>query len=211
MDVFSPTVLRYLENLVPPRPVELHRMESDAAETKFPIIGPALGQFCYLVARMIQARRVFEMGSGYGYSTAWLALAVEENGGGTVFHTVWDEALSQRARAHLQALGLAGLVQFEVRESVAALREAQGPFDLIFSDINKEGYLDSLPVVAEKLRPGGVLLVDNILWYGRIFNGTDRSPATEIIRQFTLAVMQDPGWTASIIPIRDGILMAMKK
>src|SRR3990170_6502894 len=105
---------RYLESLVPPRAGELVEMEAEARRTGFPIIRPPCGHFCYLVARLIGARQVFEMGSGYGYSTAWFARAVQENGGGRVVHTVWDEGLSQQARAHLTALGYADTVDFRV-------------------------------------------------------------------------------------------------
>lgn len=204
-------LMHYLDYLVPPRPPEMEAMEAYAAETGFPIIGPASGYFCYQIARMVQARSVFELGSGYGYSTAWFARAVQENGGGTVYHTVWDADLSQRARKHLAALGYGETVHFHVGEAVQALRESEGPFDLIFNDINKEGYPGSLPVIAEKLRPGGVLLVDNLLWSGRIFNGEDHSADSQAIRAFTLAVSRDPGWIVSIVPIRDGILVATRK
>src|SRR5512133_108772 len=97
----------YLDALVPQRAREMRAMEDYAKETDFPIVGPASGQFCYLIARLIGARSVFELGSGYGYSTAWFAKAVKENGGGTVHHTVWDEDLSKRAQNHLSLLGLA--------------------------------------------------------------------------------------------------------
>src|ERR687889_1574256 len=105
MDIIAPEISRYLDKLVPARPAELLDMERIAESTKFPIIGPASGNLCYLVARLIGARRVFELGSGYGYSTAWFARAVRENGGGEVHHVVWDEELSDRARSHLSALG----------------------------------------------------------------------------------------------------------
>ncbi len=128
---------------------------------------------------MIGARRVFELGSGFGYSTAWFARAVTENGGGEVYHVVWDEELSRQAQTHLAVLGYNGIVRYHVGEAVQTLRETAGPFDLIFNDINKEDYADSLPVIAGKLRPGGVLIVDNMLWHGRIFDGKDKTPATE--------------------------------
>ncbi|HEX9019513.1 MAG TPA: class I SAM-dependent methyltransferase, partial [Anaerolineaceae bacterium] len=151
----------YLNSIVPPRAAELQSMEKIASETDFPIVGPASGQFCYLIARLIGARRVFELGSGYGYSTAWFARAVTENGGGKVYHVVWSEDLSQRARIHLGALGFAnGTVEYHVAEAVQTLRDTPGPFDLIFNDIEKHGYPESLPVIYEKLRPGGVLIVD---------------------------------------------------
>ena len=88
-------ITRYLDGLVPPRPPEMQAMEDRAQRTGFPIVGPASGYLCYQIARMINARSVFEMGSGYGYSTAWFARAVQENGGGIVYHVVWNESLSQ--------------------------------------------------------------------------------------------------------------------
>jgi caffeoyl-CoA O-methyltransferase len=212
----------YLDNLVPPRPPEMQAMEAYAQQTNFPIIGPSSGYFCYQIARMIGARRVFELGSGYGYSTAWFAQAVRENlrnpdqgsGGaeaGMVHHVVWDEQLSQKARGHLGALGFGDLVQYHVGEAVQALRAATGPFDLIFNDIDKHGYPDSLPVIAEKLRPGGALIIDNMLWHGAIFDSSDNSPATQGVREFTRLITGDPGWIASLVPLRDGMFLAYKK
>lgn len=211
LDLLAPAVRDHLDALVPPRPPEMQAMEAHARETNFPIIGPASGQFCYQLARLVGARRVFELGSGFGYSTAWFARAVKENGGGEVHHVVWDEELSRRARGHLAALGYRDLVRYHVSEAVQALRETDGPFDLIFNDIDKRGYPDSFPVIAEKLRPGGVLIVDNLLWSGRIFDDADTSPDTEGVRELTRLVTRDAGWIASIVPIRDGLLVAMKR
>jgi caffeoyl-CoA O-methyltransferase len=183
-------------------------MEAEAERTNFPIIGPAAGYFCYLMTRLIGARSVFELGSGFGYSTAWFARAVRENGGGTVYHTVWDEKLSRRAQGHLAALGLSDLVTFRVGEAVGALREAEGQFDLIFNDIDKGGYAASLPAIKSRLRKDGVLIVDNLLWSGRIFDESDTSTSTAGIRELTRLVTSDPDWVASIVPIRDGLLVA---
>ena len=200
----------YLDKLVPARPPELAAMEAYAKEVGFPIIGPASGQLCYQIARMIGARRIFELGSGYGYSTAWFARAVQENGGGEVHHVVWDEALSQRARAHLGALGYDSIIRYHVAEAVETLRATDGPFDVIFNDIDKHGYPDSLPVIAEKLRPGGVLIIDNMLWSGAIFDDADLSPSTVGVREFTRLITTDPRWVTSLVPIRDGVIVAYK-
>lgn len=201
----------YLRSLVPARPAELQAMEAYAEEHRFPIIGPVSGNICYQIARMIGARRIFELGSGYGYSTAWFAQAVRENGGGEVHHVVWDEDLSNRARGHLERLGLDDLIHYHVSEAVQALREATGPFDLIFNDINKEGYPAAFPVIAEKLRPGGVLIVDNTIWSGRVFDPEDRSASAEAIREFTRQIATDPGWITSIVPVGDGLLVGYKR
>jgi predicted O-methyltransferase YrrM len=201
----------YLAALIPPREKELQEMEAIAAKDGFPIIGPVCGYYCYQLARMIQAKSVFELGSGYGYSTAWFAKAIRENGGGVVHHTVWDEELSRRARRHLAELGSAHLVQFHVSEAVEALKRTEGPFDIIFNDIDKEAYPASLPVIKEKLRGGGLLIIDNMLWSGRIFDKKDESPATRGVREFTRLITSDPDWIVSLAPMRDGMIVAYKK
>ena len=205
------SVQEYLTGLVPRREPEMMAMEKIAAKTGFPIIGPAAGNYCYQVARMIGARSIFEMGSGYGYSTAWFARAVKENGGGVVHHVVWDLKLSEMAVGHLTTLGLDGQVQFHVAEAVATLNEVPGPFDLIFNDIEKQDYPASLPLIKEKLRPGGILIIDNMLWSGRIFEHRDRSKATQGIRDFTRTITTDPDWIVTLSPIRDGLIVAYRK
>jgi len=209
-DAIQDPLQGYLDGLVPTRPAELVTMEADASASGFPIIGPACGHLCYQIARMTGARRIFELGSGFGYSTAWFARAVRENGGGEVHHTVWDPDLSARARGHLQALALADLVHFHVSEAVAALSTRTDQFDLVFSDIDKEGYPGSLPVIEERLRPGGVLIVDNLLWGNRIFDPAQTDAATEGVRELTRMVTASPRWISSILPIRDGLLLAYK-
>ena len=211
MNVLDPAIASYLDGLVPERPTELRDMERVAEETKFPIIGAASGQLCYLITRMIGARRVFEMGSGYGYSTAWFAKAVRENGGGEVHHVVWDADLSNRARKHLERLALSDLVRYHVAEAVETLRATDGPFDVIFNDINKKDYPASIDAILPKLRPGGVLIIDNLLWSGRILDPADQSPDTEGVRAVTRRIMESDDWIASIVPIRDGVLVAYRK
>jgi caffeoyl-CoA O-methyltransferase len=209
-ELISPAVAQYLEALVPARPAEMQRMEAVARETDFPIIGPAAGWFCYQLTRLTGARSVFELGSGFGYSTAWFARAVRENGGGIVHHVVWDEELSRRAREHLRVLGLDDLVTFHVAEAVETLRKQSSRFDLIFNDIDKQGYPAALPVIAQKLRSGGLLITDNALWHGRIFDSTDQTPATAGVREFTRMLQDSADWTATLVPIRDGLSVALK-
>jgi caffeoyl-CoA O-methyltransferase len=211
IELISPPVQDYLRSLIPLRPAELQSMEAEAEEKDFPVIGPVCGHLCYQIALMVAARQVFEMGSGYGYSTAWFAKAVKENGGGIVHHVVWDEGLSLEAQRHIAALGLKDIVQYHVGEAVKSLKEMPGQFDLIFNDIDKHGYPDSLPVIKEKLRSGGVLIIDNMLWYGRIFDNTDRSLDTQGVREFTRLITSDPDWVVSLVPIRDGMIVAYKR
>jgi predicted O-methyltransferase YrrM len=209
--LIDPRVAQHLEQLVPARPEVMVEMEELAEARGFPIIGPAVGHLCYQVARMIGATCIFELGSGFGYSTAWFARAVRENGGGTVHHSVWDEELSRQAREFLSRLGSADLVRFHVGESIDALRNTDGPFDVVFNDIDKQAYPDSLEAIVPKLRSGGVLIVDNLLWHGRIFDLTDDSEPTRGVRELTRRITTDASWISSVVPIRDGVLVAFKR
>lgn len=215
----------WLETLLPARPAEMMRMEEHARVHDFPIIGALSGQVCYVIARILGARRIFELGSGYGYSTAWFAQAITENeadrlaagrAGATpadalpaeLHHCVWDEDLSAQARTHLEALGYSELVDFHVGEAVATLRGMAGPWDIVFMDIDKVGYPDAIPFIEEKLRPGGVLIIDNVLWSGRSWDSSDTEPETVAIRRVTQMLAESPRWSHFIVPVRDGIQVA---
>jgi caffeoyl-CoA O-methyltransferase len=212
----APTILAesidaYLTGLVPEREPELRRMEEHAERIGFPIIGPACGHLCYQIARMTGARRVFELGSGFGYSTAWFARAVRENGGGRVYHVVWDADLSTQARQHLAALGFTDGIEYRVGEAVDILQNTDETLDTVFLDIDKEGYPAALPVLKAKLRPGGVMLADNMFRRGTIVDPKATSTANEGVRTFTRMVVEDPDWISSIVPLRDGLMVAWKK
>jgi predicted O-methyltransferase YrrM len=201
----------YLTTLVPPREPEMRKMEEYAGKNNFPILGPVSGYYCYQLAVMLKAKSIFEMGSGYGYSTAWFAKAVKENGGGIVHHTVWDEKLSQMAVEHLSKLGYGGMIEYHIAEAVETLRKIDGPFDVIFNDIDKEAYPAALPVIKSKLRSGGLLIIDNMIWHGQILDADDHEKTTEAIRRFTHEVTTDSDWVVSLAPLRDGLIVAYKK
>ncbi|MFN3649944.1 MAG: O-methyltransferase [Armatimonadota bacterium] len=210
MPVTYDQITEYHQQLSAHQDPVLLRMEEEARRDQFPIIGPASGKMCYLLARAIGARKVFELGSGYGYSTLWFARAVRENGGGTVHHTVWDEELQRRAKANVEEAGYSDLVRFHLGEAVQTLRETDDTFDIVFNDIDKDGYPASLPVMKQKLRVGGLIIIDNMLWHGRIFDPEDRDATTAGVREFTRLLQEDPDFVFQLIPVRDGIITALR-
>ena len=165
----------------------------------------------YLLTRLRGARRVFEMGSGFGYSTAWFAMGVRDNGGGEVTHVVWDEALSHSARGYLGRLGLDGIVRYRVGEAVAELGRTDGTFEIIFNDINKKGYPASFPVIKSHLAPGGLMIVDNMLWSGRVLDASTADPDTAGVRELTRTVFSDPEFASVLVPLRDGVVLAVRR
>jgi len=212
MNIVDPEIERYLTGLYAQRYDDALRreLEQRAADEDFPIIGPLVGAECYRQARAIGARRVFELGSGFGYSTLWFAAAVRDNGGGNVVHTVWEAALSQQARAYLERAGLADLVRFEVGEAVATLRADAGQYDIVFMDIDKHGYPGALPAIKQQLRVGGLLVVDNLLWHGRMLDPEKTDRDTAGVRELTRLIFADPDFAPTINPLRDGFLLASR-
>lgn len=211
-------VQNYLPSLLLARETVMLEMEKYAQEKNFPIIGPAVGQFCYQIAHMIGAQQIFEMGSGFGYSTAWFARALKERyeiipgEPGVVHHVVWEDELSKQAQRYLKRLEYQKHVEYHVGEAIQLLEKFEDDtFDLIFCDIDKEAYPKALPVIKDKLHPTGILIIDNMLWNGRIFDDEDSSPSTEGVREFTRIITADPDWIVSLLPIRDGVILAYKK
>ena len=209
--MYHPQLPGYLESLVPARDTIMQEMEAYAREVNFPIIGIPGGYFLYQLARMLKATQIFELGSGYGYSTAWFARAVQENGGGTVHHVVWDDDLSAKARGYLGRLGYDGIVEYHVGEATGALKQTGGTYDILFNDIDKHMYPASMPIIKQTLRPGGALVIDNMLWHGAIFDPENHTPDNEGVQEVTRLLTTDPEFISTLIPLRDGMIVAYRK
>jgi predicted O-methyltransferase YrrM len=198
----------YMTELLPARHPVIVKMEEEARTRNIPIVGPAVATLLSVLARSIGARRVFELGSAIGYSTAFFAGAVGPEG--RVFYTDGSEKNAREARGNLERLGLADRVEMRVGEAVGLLEAASGNFDLIFIDIDKEGYPAALEAAAPRVRPGGYLLADNVLWSGRVVDDSARDPATEGIREFNRRLFARPDFSSVILPLRDGVAIARK-
>ena len=136
MPIMNPFIDDYLHSVIPEREEVVAEMEALAAERGFPIIGPLCGRLCYQQALIVGAKSVFEMGSGFGYSTYWFAKAVGPEG--SVIHTDGSQDNSNAAKGYLERAGLKDRVTFEVGNANDIIERYDGPFDVIFCDIDKE-------------------------------------------------------------------------
>lgn len=209
MDFIDGAVAAYMRKLCDryDEPVLLE-MEQLAEERSFPIVGRVVGGTLDLLARSIRARRIFEMGSGYGFSSYWFARAVGETG--EVFLTDTDPANAKLAEGFLTRAAVWGRCHFLVEEGVAALAAAEGEFDVVYNDIDKEGYPEAWAVARTKVGPGGMYICDNVLWSGRVARDDDHSASTVAIREHNEAVFADTDFIATIVPTRDGVLTALR-
>lgn len=205
--ITAPEVNDYLQRVNPPSDPLIIEMERSGRDRGFPIIGPQVGRLCELLARSIGARSVYEMGSGFGYSTWWFSRAVGESG--SVVHTDGSEQLSGEAREWMARAGVADRVRFEVGDARELIAGEDGPFDVIFCDIDKEGYPEALELARPRLRKGGLLIVDNTIWSGRVAM-PDPDETTVAIQQFNDAAAAAPDLLTVILPLRDGVSVSLK-
>ena len=213
MDITAPAVEDYIRGLLwrHDEPVLLE-MEAEAKERGFPIVGRMVGVVLELLARSIGARRVIELGSGYGYSGYWFARAVGE--GGEVHLTDGDPDNERKARDYLGRAGLWERVRYTVGDAIATLQATDGEFDVIFSDIDKGDYPRAWEVARERVRVGGLYVCDNALRAGgvdAVSRSDDRGRGWgAAVDDHNRAVAADERYLTTLLPIRDGDLVALR-
>lgn len=186
-------------------------MESRARQDGFPIVGRATGRYLELAARSIGARRVMELGSGYGYSAYWFARAVGPDG--EVICTDADPGNARLAAGYLRQAGTWDRVRYRIGDALSGLAAETGEFDIVYCDVDKDGYPDCWRASRDRIRVGGMWLCDNVIWDGRVATATDRADLTaetSAIREHNRLIAEDDRYVASIVPIRDGVMAALR-
>lgn len=209
----NPAIESYMRELLnkTDHPV-LTAMENLARERNFPIVDRLVGAFLETQARSINAKRVFEFGSGYGYSAYWFAKAVGKEG--KVICTDGDPLNKEKAEQFLSSAGLWDTVDFRTGMAQSIFAQTDGLFDICYNDVDKGDYPEVWQMAKGRIRPGGLYIADNVLWHGRVALAEyeDIVPGwTEAIREHNEQIFADPGFDAYINPTRDGVIVARKK
>jgi predicted O-methyltransferase YrrM len=207
--IVEPRIEAYIDSLgAQPDPV-LAAMEALAERRHFPIVGRHLGSLLSLFAHSVGARRVLELGSGYGYSALWFARALPDDGK----VTCTDHSSDNRdlALGYFRTAGMEKRVEFHVGDALAIAREQKPGFDIVFNDIDKEAYVASVQLAVSLLRPGGLFITDNTLWKGKVAEDDASDAMTEAVRAFNKLVFSRPDVEAVILPVRDGVTVCRRK
>ena len=199
----------YLYSMLPNRSEVLTEMEGYAAAHNVPIVGPAVGRVLQQLAMMIDAKTVFELGSAIGYSTIWWAHAVGEKG--QVIYTDGDRKNAERARSYFTRARVSNRVTLHTGDALEFLSEQTQEFDIIFNDVDKEDYPRVLRLVAPRLRKGGLFVTDNVLWSGRVARKNPAEASTKAILEFNRRLYDSSDFYTTILPLRDGLAVAVKK
>jgi caffeoyl-CoA O-methyltransferase len=209
----DPSIERYMAGLTgrTDHPV-LTEMELLAAQNNFPIVGRLVGVFLEALAKSINARRIFEFGSGYGYSAYWFAKAVGADG--KVICTEGNPDNQDKAEHYLRRAGLLERVDFHVGFAQTVFAATDGDFDICYNDVDKGDYPEVWHMAKQRIRPGGLYIADNVLWHGRVAvdEYVDVVPGwTEAIKEHNALIFADPDFDSFINPTRDGVLVARRK
>jgi predicted O-methyltransferase YrrM len=199
----------YLYSMLPKRDEVLAEMEDYASEHNIPIVGPAVARVLQQLALMINARTVFELGSAIGYSTIWWAQVVGEKG--RVIYTDGDPKNTERARRYFDRAGVSNRITLHTGDALEFLSEQKQQYDIIFNDVDKEDYPRVLRLVSPRLRKGGLFITDNVLWSGRVAEKNPKERQTTAILEFNRSLYNSTDFYTTILPIRDGLAVALKK
>lgn len=209
MDIVDPAIDRYLHEWANPQDPVLREMEVLAAERAFPIVGPQVGSLLHLLARTVGARRVIELGSGFGYSAYWFARAVGP--AGMVILTEESEERAEEAAAFLERGGMKDRVEIVVGDSLEIIERLEGPFDIIFNDVDKESYPQVLGKAVRALRPGGLFISDNMLWFGSVLDRQPEQDTARGVKELTRMLFESERFDTVLIPLRDGVTVSRFK
>lgn len=204
--IANPDIEQYMHGLLPPRDEVLSEMEAYAAEHDVPIVGPAVGRFLTSLVMMTRAKRIFELGSAIGYSTIWFARAAGTDA--EVHYTDGSEANAERARGYFERAGVASRIHVHVGDALSALAATPGTFDVIFNDVDKDGYPAVFDAVPDRIKPGGLFITDNTLWHARVLE--PKAATDHAVCNFNQSLFRSPHFYTAQIPLRDGVSVAIR-
>jgi caffeoyl-CoA O-methyltransferase len=208
MDIVNPHIVDYLLNVTPDRDDVLEEMEQNALARNFPIIGPLVGRLLFVLAQTARAERILELGSGFGYSAYWFAKSMGKEG--RVICTDGNPDNAEQAGLYFHRGRIAPKVSFLVGDALKLIDEVEGQFDIIFNDIDKHQYPKAFRKAVPRLRKGGLLISDNVLWSGKVLNQKPDSDTAGILTYNRLIYSSKELFT-TIIPLRDGLSVSIKR
>jgi predicted O-methyltransferase YrrM len=206
-NILTPAVEKYLAEVVPPRDAVVADMERYAREHNVPIIGPECGRLLYLLTQISGAKRIFEMGSAIGYSAVWFARAAGPQA--EVYFTDSDPKNVDLAKENFRKAGLTDRVHILLGDAVELIDTVSGEFDIILIDVFKRQYPAALKKSLPRLKHGGLVIADNVLWSGKVTEPA-KDDDTRGVVEFNKMVYSSSELFPVIVPLRDGVAVCCK-
>ncbi|MFA9501348.1 O-methyltransferase [Natrinema sp. H-ect1] len=217
-DVLSDEIARFVRAVGPDPDETLLEMDEYAAAEGFPHVGPEVGAFLRLLARLTDSERVFEFGSGYGYSAYWFAEALPADG--EIVLTEVDEAELDLAREYMAAGGYDGIATYELGDAMETIDRYDGPFDVVLIDHQKERYADAFAAVRDEIPVGGVIVADNAITASVVAfddllawaegDAVETNDHTQGVIDYLETVRADPSFETIVVPLGEGITVSYR-
>ena len=220
MTALTDEVARFVLATAPDPDETLIEMDERATAEGFPHVGPEVGPVLRVLARMVGARRIFEFGSGYGYSAYWLAEALPADG--EIVLTEIDDDQLALAREYMESGGYDDRARYELGDALEAVEDYDGPLDVVLIDHEKERYVEAFEAVRSKVPVGGVVVADNAMYASpiqsekllEILEGGDPSgelnEATRGVAAYIERVRGDPDFETVALPLGEGIAVSYR-
>jgi caffeoyl-CoA O-methyltransferase len=214
MEFLSAALSQYIESHTSPEPPVLQELNRD---TQAHVLRPRMlsghlqGRLLSLFSHMLRPMNVLEIGTYTGYSALCLAEGVQP--GGKVYTIDINEELEARVRAYVEKAGAKDVIEFRIGNALDIIPSLEVTFDLVFIDADKINYQHYYNMVFDKVRPGGIIIADNVLWSGKVVADTIKKgdAETHAILAFNAAIQQDERVENILLPVRDGLMIARKK
>ena len=212
-EIVPDAVERYLSGLNRHVDTVLAEMAREGKEQELPLVDAEVGALLQVLARAVNARRLLEIGTAIGYSGTWLARALPP--GGMLLTMEINPERARVARANFERAGVADRTSVIVGDAKRMLAKVSGPFDLIFQDGDKLQYEPMLDRLVDLLRPGGLLVTDNVLWDGEVVPGFIAKPQRDArdaaaIAAYNERINSHPRLMTTTVPLRDGLAIAVR-
>lgn len=211
MEILNEALQAYLENHLDPEPDHLQKINR---ETYSKVLRPHMlsghyqGRVLSMLSKLIQPKRILEIGTFTGYATICLAEGLDQEG--LIYTIDNNQELEDLQRKNFEASSFAANIRLHIGQAIEIIPTLDEVFDLVFIDADKKNNYHYLELVLNKVRSGGLILVDNVLWKGKVF-AADKDPDTEVIRNFNARVTGNHRIEKLILPLRDGLMLLRKK
>ena len=207
MQILNEEIEEYLSGITEVDDPVYREMEEYGKSNDFPIVGHVVGRLLMLMAKSINAKRIFELGSGFGYSAVWFLRAIPEDG--EIICTDRSPDNIARAKAYFERVNGGNRIRYLQGDALESMEKTEGFFDIVFLDIDKKEYPKAYNLIMPRLRTGGLLITDNTLWQGKVAE-PDPDETTKAVKVFNEMIFGKKEVISSIIPIRDGVSVSLK-
>ena len=213
MEILPRDLQQYLESHCDPEPPELQKINR---ETYLKVLQPHMlsghyqGRLLSMLGKLMQPRRILEIGTFTGYATICLAESLTDDG---IIHTIEvNRELEEMLNQHFASTNVEKKIRQHFGPAAQIIVQLEeNNFDIVFIDADKKNNLQYYQLVFEKVRPGGLIIIDNVLWKGKVYGGSENDGDTRTIRELNDRIADDQRVEKLILPVRDGVLIIRKK